>query len=322
MRTTKSAILLLGLVLVACGEGAGKRVVITRREPRSLLEQGSALTEEEAARRKAAEEENAREVKARQDLFKEQNRLAGARSAAARVDALGRLAALGSAAEPALEQIEPCLADEDADVRLAALEARLAIRDEGGDGLVLRALDDEDGRVRRGALEFWAERHAEEKGPFLKGLHDDDAGVQYAAISGLVRSRATLPVAVLEGIAARLDEMSGPVAKVAFDLLLERRKELGDFAAALEVLLDHRDQTLRLLVIERAATAGIFAKGLALKIVQTAVEDPEPAVRVAAYRWLRERAPVAPPAFDPEADDGSRWEGRQALLDWQAALPD
>ncbi len=310
--------ILILLPLAGCGQPEGELKVLKRREPRTLLRQGSALTEAEAARREQEAESARVQTKARQELLKTVSRLDGARDVDAALKALTSLEKLGPVAQPFIGRIEPWFKHDNADVRAAALAAWLAVDTRGARQAHREALQDESEIVRRRAVALWAQYHADNLGTLLPLLEDDDPRVQYAVLEALTASKPDRDT--LNRIALMVEDMNGTVANAAFSLILAHRKDVKDFDTMVELLLDHQDETTRLRCAETLRRQRILNQRLAEKVACTALEDPSESVREACYLWLKDVAPLAPPALDPAADDETRYSAQESFDDYLARL--
>ena len=313
--TIKLLLVLVALgPLAGCGDPEGEKIVHVRREPRTLLTEGTALNEEEARRREKKAEESRQNAEASQKVLKAASKLDGAKDGETAMVALGRLKKLGPVAKPYYDKLDRWLKHKDLEVRCAALAAACAIDPQASYRIHKDYLTDEEELVRRRAVALWAEFRADDMKALLPLLDDMDTRVQYETLQALAKGKPD--VETLNRIAKSVEDLDGSSAKAALSLLLPRRAEVSAFDQMVEMLLDHQDETTRLRVAEELRQKKIITETIATKAVFTALEDPSESVRRACYEWLKELSPSAPPKFDPDADDESRYQAREGFLDF------
>ncbi|MFT7619899.1 MAG: hypothetical protein ACI97A_003556 [Planctomycetota bacterium] len=313
--TSQISLLLGGLVLGllgACGESEGELIVQQRREPRTLLQQGTALTEAESTRRKDAQEAARSKAQAEQKLLKAISKLNGAKSVDAIVESLDRFRISGPKAAQYFSKIEPFIKHKDADVRATALDAMSAVDPEAAYRHQRAALEDEVALVRRKAVVVWSKHRPDDVGSLLSLLNDDDARVQYEVIQALGAGKPDAET--LSRVAKSVEDLDGSSAKAALILILPRRQEVSEFGTMVEYLLDHQDETTRLKTAETLRKSKVMSDQIAIKVAQTILEDPSPSVRRSCYAWLKALCSKPLPQFDPDADDATRMESYDELL--------
>ncbi len=291
-------------LLAGCGGSEGELVVLKRREPRTLLTQGTALTEAETARRIAEQKQTQNQTKTNQKMLKALARLQSAKDVDSLLSALVRFRRLGAAAARHYDKVAVYLKHKDPDVRATALETLCAMDTTAAYRSHQDALKDESPLVRQQAVILWGKYHADNLAPLLVLLRDDNGRVQYEVLKALATGNPD--VAVLKGVAKSVEDMDGSSAKAALSLLLPHRQEVSEFDEMVEMLLDHQDETTRLKTSEDLRKAKVLNQRLAAKAIQTVIEDPSEAVRQSCYQWLKELTSKPVPQFDPGADDDER----------------
>ena len=306
-----SIVVVSTLLLGSCEESAGEEIVMKRQEPRTLLQQGTAVTAEESQRREKDNEQRQTIVEQAQRMLTLESRLAAARDAEAIAKALNGFARLGAVAKVYLDQLTPYLQHKEDFVRATALSSIAAIDPEAVGPYLERGLNDSEEEVRLAAVELWAKLRPKNLEAVVRLTKDESPRVQYAVLKVLKQGHPT--AAVLVEIADGVFDLDGSVAKAALALVLPRRTEVKNFDEMIENLLDHADPTARLRTIDLMKRAKVLNARQAEKIVQVILEDPEESVRQGALKWLTALSPSPVPPIDARAEMAEREKARRAF---------